>query len=98
MPRPVFVKALPLTTPLSVSVLAAALTARLPAPSEALPESVNAFVPRKFASAESVRALASVRAAADASKEPPAKVNVPVPSAAPLPTVRRPATRVVPPS
>ena len=97
VPRPVFVKALPLTTPLNVSVLAAPLTARLPAPSEALPESVSAFVPRKFASAESVRALASVRPAAEAFNVPPAKVNAPVPSAAPLPTVRRPSTRFTPP-
>ena len=89
---------MPLTTPLRVSALAAALTARLPAPSEALPDNVRAFDPRKPASAESVSALASVRPAAEASREPPAKVKAPVPSAALLPIERRPSTRVTPPS
>ena len=97
VPRPVFVKALPLTTPLSVSVVAAALKARLPVPRAALPDNVRALVPRKFASAESVSALAKVRPAAEASSEPPAKVSVPVPSAEALPTERRPSTSDTPP-
>ena len=90
-------KALPLTTPASVSVFAAVLMARLAVPRSTLPASVRVFVPRKLASAERTRLFAMV-SALEVSSEPPAKLSTPVPSAPALPRVSRPSTSLTPPS
>ena len=89
-------KPVPATPPLRVRMPAVIVSVRF-APSVAAPESVSALVPANAKSPFSASALATVRAAAEASSVPPVIVNVPVPSAAALPTLSVPAERVSPP-
>ena len=87
---------MPATPPLRVRLPAVTVIVR-DAPSVAAPESVSALVPAKEKSPFSASVLATVRAAAEASSVPPVIENVPVPSAAALPTLSVPAERVSPP-
>ena len=87
---------MPATPPLRVRLPAVIVSVR-DVPSVAAPESVSALVPANAKSPFSASALATDSPAAEASSVPPVIVNVPVPSAAVLPTLSVPAERVSPP-
>ena len=97
VPAPVLVTAdPPETMPESVRVLASTWTVRAPGSATA-PETVRLLVPRKRRSWVRVSALAAVRPATAASREPPLRVIAPVPAPVLAPRERTPAVTATPP-